>query len=457
MDPRTAGGSGDGATQPPLDPSTVPRDVKVLSWVSFFQDTASEMLYPILPIFITTVIGAPAAVVGLVEGVAEATAAVTKGVSGRMADTRRRRPFIVFGYSLSTVAKPLIALAAGWPMVLAARFLDRFGKGVRTAPRDALITDETHPRARGRSFGMHRAADTAGAVVGPLLGLAAYRALDGRLRLLFVLAVIPAAISVGLVLLVRERPVPRPATAPPAGHLAWRDLGPRYWRLITFLGLFALVNFTDALLLLRARDLGFGIPATFLVYVLYNVVYAASAYPAGALSDRVPRRLVFGTGLVVFAVAYVGLGLARTAGWVWVLLPAYGLYTGLTDGVGKAWVADHAPTGRSGSAMGAYQLTTGLGALAAGLWAGLAWGDDGRLPLLVSGAVGAVLALACLIGPVPRQGRPDGARTRSGSRRISDVGSSSSSTTDQPHRPARRALPSWGPVAIRSSPTSSTT
>src|SRR3954463_15847040 len=182
----------------------IPRNVRVLSAVSFFQDAASEMLYPVLPLFLTGVLGAPPSVLGLIEGVAEGTASVGKAVSGRLADRFRRRPLVALGYGISSLSKPLIGLAQGWGLVLGARFFDRVGKGVRTSPRDALIAAETTPEIRGRAFGLHRAADTAGAVLGPLLGLALYEALDHQLRPLFLFAAIPAFISVGLIALVRE-------------------------------------------------------------------------------------------------------------------------------------------------------------------------------------------------------------------------------------------------------------
>src|SRR3954451_15295534 len=194
----------------------IPRNVRVLSAVSFFQDAASEMLYPVLPLFITGVLGAPPSVVGLIEGVAEGTASVGKAVSGRLADRFRRRPLIALGYGLSSLSKPLIGLAQGWGLVLGARFFDRVGKGVRTSPRDALIADDTTPAIRGAAFGFHRAADTAGAVVGPLIGLALYEAFDHNLRPLFFVAFVRAAVSVALIALVREHPpkVERPLTEP---------------------------------------------------------------------------------------------------------------------------------------------------------------------------------------------------------------------------------------------------
>jgi MFS family permease len=371
------------------------RNVVVLSWVSFFQDAASEMLYPVLPLFLTGVLGAPASVVGLIEGVAEGTASLMKAVSGRLADIRRRRPLVAAGYGISSLSKLVIGFATGWPLVLVARFTDRFGKGLRTSPRDALIAADTPSEHRGRAFGFNRALDTAGAVVGPLAGLALYEALDHRLRPLFFVAFVPAAASVALIGLVRE-----PVTSPVPGSA--RELrGPlprRYWRVVDFLTLFGLVNFSDALLILRAKALGLSFVGIILAYALYNVSYALLSYPAGVISDRVPRRLVFATGLGIFAAAYIGLGVVTSAGWVWLLLPLYGGYTALTDGVGKAWISDLVPEERVGSGLGLYQALAGGAALLAGVWAGLAWGSDGRLPLLVSGVVVAGLAVVLFLG-----------------------------------------------------------
>jgi MFS family permease len=370
--------------------SRLSRNVVILSWVSFFQDAASEMLYPILPLFLTTVLGAPVSVVGLIEGVAEGTATAMKAVSGWFADRFRRRPFVAGGYGISSVSKLLIGLATGWPLVLVARFTDRLGKGLRTTPRDALIGDETTPADRGRAFGFHRAMDTSGAVLGPLLGLGLYEALSHHLRPLFFVAFIPAAVSVTLIALVRERPRTKAIVD---GTQRRGPLPRTYWRVVAFLALFGLVNFSDALLIVRAKELGLSLVAILLVYTLYNASYAALSYPAGVLSDRVPRRLVFAAGLGVFAAAYLGLGLVTSGGWVWLLLPLYGAYTALTDGVGKAWIADLVPPDRIGSGLGLYYGVSGGAALLAGVWAGLAWGSAGRLPLVVSGAVTAVLAV----------------------------------------------------------------
>ncbi len=261
----------------------------MLSGVSFLQDAASDLVYPVLPLFVTGTLGAPPAALGVIEGIAEGTSAIGKVVSGRLADRFRRKPLIALGYGISALGKPLIALAGAWPMVAAARFVDRVGKGVRTSPRDVLIIADTPPELRGRAFGFHRAADSAGAVAGPLLGLGLYELLDHRLRPLFLLAAVPAVLSVALIALVREHAPPeaaRPAEARP--RIPLRELPPAYWRLVAFLTAFALLNFADVLVLLRANELGFGFVGITLVYALYNLVYATLSLPAGIASTAAP-------------------------------------------------------------------------------------------------------------------------------------------------------------------------
>jgi len=377
--------------------SWLTRNVRVLSGVSLLQDAASEMLYPVLPIFITVTLGAPAVVVGLVEGLAEGVAALFKWLSGRISDRLARRPLIGIGYGLAAVGKLLIAVAFVWPVVLAGRAIDRIGKGIRGAPRDALLMVDADPTARGRIFGFHRAADTAGAVLGPAVGLGLYLMLGHHIRPLLVLAVVPAVGSVLLVRLVVERGRPAGGRARATGSREARRLPAQLRSLIVVLGVFSLVNFPDALLLLRAHDLGMATTGVIGAYILYNAVYAAAAYPAGALSDRAPRHIVFAVGLAFFAVGYLGLGLADNSGWVFVVLPLYGGFAACTDGVGKAWVASLAPPESQGSAQGLFQAVTGAGVLLSGVVAGLAWQGDGRLPLLVSGSVGAVLALGLAV------------------------------------------------------------
>ena len=372
------------------------RNVRVLSAVSFLQDTASELLYPLLPIYLTSVLGAPAAVVGAVEGAAEGAASLTQLAAGPLGDRFARRPLIATGYGMAALGKVMVAAATAWPGVLAGRVVDRLGKGIRGAPRDALLVVDVDDAARGRVFGFHRAMDTAGAVVGPLLGLAGYELLDHQIAPLLWVAVVPAVLSVALVLLVREtRRVP-PRGQRRAMFARAGDLPRRYWRVTAALVLFGLVNFPDALLLLRLNEIGFSVVEVILAYVTYNAVYAVSSYPAGLLADRLPRPAVFGVGLVFFAIGYTGLGLTTDTTTAWLLIGAYGLFTACTDGVGKAWISSLVGSELQASAQGVFQGASGFAVLAAGLWAGFLWGADGHLPLLISGIVGGVFAVALL-------------------------------------------------------------
>ncbi|WP_234834640.1 MFS transporter [Mycolicibacterium stellerae] len=372
------------------------RNVRILSAVSFLQDVASDLLYPLLPIYLTSVLGAPAAIVGAVEGAAEGAASLTKLAAGPLGDRFARRPLIATGYSMAALGKLIVAAATGWPGVLAGRVVDRLGKGIRDAPRDTLLVEGIDDAARGRVFGFHRAMDTAGAVVGPLLGLAGYELLDHQIAPLLWVAVVPAVLSVALVFLVREtrRVVP---TQRRAIFARVRDLPGGYWRVTAVLVAFGIVNFPDALLLLRLNEIGFSVVEVILAYVGYNLVYAMSSYPAGLLADRIPRPAVFGIGLVFFAVGYIGLGLTTDTVTAWVLIGVYGLFTGCTDGVAKAWISSLVGSDLQGSAQGVFQGASGFAILIAGVWAGLLWGTDGSLPLLVSGVVGAVFAVLLLV------------------------------------------------------------
>lgn len=375
--------------------SWLTRNVRVLSAVSFLQDTASELLYPLLPIYLTTVLGAPPAVVGAIEGAAEGAAALTKLASGPLGDRFARRPLIATGYGMAALGKIMVAAFASWQGVLAGRVVDRLGKGLRGAPRDALLVVDVDDAYRGRVFGFHRAMDTFGAVVGPLVGLAGYELLDHQIAPLLWLAAVPAVLSVALVFLAKERKRPTPATRPPV-FARVKDLPRRYWRTTGVLVAFAILNFPDALLLLRLNEIGFSVVEVILAYVGYNAVYALSSYPAGVLADRIGRIPVFGIGLVFFAVGYGGLGLTTDPVAAWLLIGAYGLFTGCTDGVSKAWISSLVGADLQASAQGVFQGASGFAILIAGVWAGLAWGQDGTLPLLISGGLGAVFAIAML-------------------------------------------------------------
>lgn len=386
------------------------RNLKIVSAVSLLQDAASELLYPLLPILLTTVLGAPAAVVGAVEGIAEGVAAATKVVSGRLSDRWRKVPLVGLGYGLAAVGKVLVAAATVWPVVLLGRSVDRLGKGIRGAPRDALLVVDIAPDQRGRAFGFHRAADTAGAVIGPLIALVGYELLDHQLRPLLWFAVVPAVLSAALVYVLREpaptsTPVPQPASAPlrPADTSSPPRLTGDFWRVVGVLGVFSLVNFPDALLLLRLHEIGFSVVQVILAYVSYNLVYTLLSYPAGIVADRLSAQQVVAVGLLVFAAVYTGLGLTTDHLAAWLLMAGYGAYTGLTDGVGKAWISSLLPRESQGTGQGIFQGVLGAGILVAGVWAGLAWGGDGQLPLVVAGCVAGVVGVGLLVVRLPSQ------------------------------------------------------
>lgn len=378
------------------------RNLKIVSAVSLLQDAASELLYPLLPILLTSVLGAPPAVVGAVEGIAEGVAAVTKVVSGRLSDRWRKVPLVGLGYGLAAVGKVFVAAATVWPVVLLGRSIDRLGKGIRGAPRDALLVVGIPPEQRGRAFGFHRAADTAGAVIGPLIALVGYELLDHQLQPLLWIAVVPAVLSAGLVLALREPPRPVvPRTETPAARPVSPPLGADFWRVAGILGLFSLVNLPDVLLLLRLSEIGFSVEGVILAYVGYNVVYTLLSYPAGVVADRLSAQHVVAVGLLVFSAVYVGLGLTTSHLAAWLLMAGYGAYTGLTDGVGKAWVSSLLPSEGQGTGQGIFQGILGAGVLVAGLWAGLAWGGDGHLPLVLAGTVAGLVGAALLVLRLP--------------------------------------------------------
>jgi len=393
-------GPGEVAGPPPGGPRWLTRNVRVLSAVSLAQDAASELLYPVLPLFITGVLGAPPVAVGVIEGVAEGSAAAAKYVSGRLSDRSGRKPLVRLGYGLAALGKVIVAMAWIWPVVLAGRVVDRLGKGIRGAPRDALLAEDVEQGDLGKVYGFHRMADTLGAVIGPLAGLAILAATQDNLRAALWIAVIPAVLSVFLVGLAREKaPTAPAATQAEDGTPVERvrvPLPQRVRRVSLLLALIAVVNFPDALVLLRVSEVGFSAMGVVAVYLLYNLVYSAVSYPAGALSDRLPRARVYALGLACFAVGYLGLGLVD-GGWAVVaLMLVYGGFNGLTDGVGKAWITSLTPPAQRGHAQGLFQGLSGGAVLLAGLWAGLTWEigpGSGVVPLVISGSVAAVAAV----------------------------------------------------------------
>lgn len=368
---------------------SLPRTVIVLGLVSFFTDFSSEMIYPLLPAFLTGVLGAGAVALGLIEGVAESTASLLKVLSGSWTDrTQKRKPFILGGYSLAGAVRPLIGLATSWTLVLGMRFLDRVGKGLRTAPRDALIADSVVEAQRGRAYGFHRSLDHAGAVVGPLAA-AGLLALEGvSLRHVFLLAAIPAAVVVLLIVLgIRDQPTTA-QPSPAARNLwrGWRELGGDFRRLLLAVLVFTLGNSTDAFLLLSLTSTGVEPAWVAVLWSLHHVVKMLATYWGGSLADHLGYRLPILGGWVLYALVYAGFGLATTAPVQVVLFLLYGIYFGLTEPAEKAWVSRLVPQTLRGTAFGWYHGAVGIGALPASLLFGFIWQQAGAPAAFFTGA-----------------------------------------------------------------------
>ena len=378
----------------------VPRGVWALGVVSLLSDFSSEMIHSLLPVFLVSVLGASAAAVGVLEGVSEALVLVVKMVSGTLSDwLGKRKALALAGYGLAALTKPLFPLADSFAVVFIARALDRIGKGIRGAPRDALITDLSPEAVRGASFGLRQSLDTVGAIAGPLAATVIMLASGGSFRLVFWVAVLPAIACVAvLALFVKEpsrEPEPR-MTRPRLDLRELRHFSRAFWGVVAIGGVLTLARFSEAFLVLRARDLGLGLYYVPLVMVVMNIVYAASAYPAGMLSDRLDRRLVLAGGTLVLVGA--DLVLARAAGTLGLLagVALWGLHMGLSQGLLAALVADAAPADRRGTAFGLFNLVSGAVLLMASVLAGELWDHFGSAATFYAGALFAALALAGL-------------------------------------------------------------
>jgi MFS family permease len=358
----------------------LPRNVWAVSLTSFFMDISSEMVINILPLFLSNVLGVGTNVIGLIEGIAEATASLLKVFSGWLSDRLGARKWLaVSGYGLSALAKPFFYVASSWTTILAVRWADRVGKGIRTAPRDALVADSIGEKQRGLAFGFHRAADTGGAVVGLLIALGVVWAtqsaaidLGQRTFQVVVLAsLLPAALAVlSLAIGAKDVPVTSKRERP---KITFRGLGKPFLVFMVIVGLFDLGNSSDAFLVLRAQERGLSVVGILAMLILFNLVYTLVSAPAGSLSDRVGRRRVIVGGWLAYAVIYLGIALARTGWQIWVLYALYGVYYGLAFGTTKAMVADLVPIALRGTAYGTYNATLGLLDFPASLIAGLLW------------------------------------------------------------------------------------
>ncbi|HWY80084.1 MAG TPA: MFS transporter [Candidatus Sulfotelmatobacter sp.] len=377
----------------------VPVTVFILGLVSFFNDLASEMIYPIVPLFLTTVLHTSIPIIGFIEGIAEAIASITKYFFGTYSDfLKKRKIFITFGYSFGAISKLLIGLAYVWPLVLFARVIDRLGKGLRTAPRDSLLLENTTQENKGFIFGFHRAFDSLGAVFGPLAALIILILFKNNLRLTFFIAFIPGVIAILLlVFLIKEKKKIRMQKERRFVKIDWKLLQPRLIHFILISFIFALGNSSDTFLLLNAKKLGLSTTLVVLTYVSYNLSQTIFATPAGYLADKLGARKIFTAGLIVFTFVYLLFGVIKNPIWLWVLFPIYGIYVAATDGVSKAYIAEFITISESGTFFGAYYTITAIGTFFASVIGGILWTTINPSATFIYGSIMAFIAFCLLI------------------------------------------------------------
>ena len=343
--------------------------------VSFFMDVSSEMIYPLVPLFLANVLGVNKSMIGLIEGIAETTASLLKVFSGWFSDQiGRRKNLMLAGYAISTLSRPILALSGAWQQVLISRFVDRLGKGIRTAPRDAIIAESTEKTHLGRAFSFHRSMDTMGAVVGPAIALALLQMYNHNYKVVFWLSMIPGAIAVIIIVLfIKEKKREAALTVSDRPKLSLQHFDWRVKFFIVIATLFALGNSSDAFLILRAEQIGVPTAMIPAVYLLFNLVYSLSAIPAGIAADRFGKKRLILLGFVLFAGLYYGFAVAGTPRAIWVLFSIYGLFMGLTEGIQKAFLATIIPPDFKATAFGVYATAVGLATLPASLIGGLLW------------------------------------------------------------------------------------
>ena len=376
----------------------ITRNILVLSFVSLFTDVASEMLYPVIPIYLKT-IGFSIVLIGVLEGFAEATAGLSKGYFGNLSDnTGKRLPFVQIGYLFSAVSKPMMALFTYPLWVFLARTIDRLGKRVRTGARDALLSDEATPETKGRVFGFHRSMDTLGAVLGPLLALVYLTYRPNDYKTLFYIAFFPGVISIAFTFLIKEKQKVQTVQKPKTGLLDfvkyWKASPTTYRKLVTALLVFTLFNSSDVFLLLKIKESGLNDTVVIGTYIFYNLIYAISSYPLGALADRIGMKKILVSGLILFAIVYVGMAYAESQLVFLVLFFLYGIYAAATEGIAKAWITNICQKNNTATAIGTYTAFQSLATLLASSFAGLIWFYVGSSAMfLLSGMMALVVAI----------------------------------------------------------------
>lgn len=372
----------------------IPRTVWILGFVSLFTDFASEMLYPVTPLFLSALLGASMSVIGLIEGAAEITAGLLKGYFGYLSDKKGKRSlFVKTGYAISAFVKPIPGIIPSTITVIFSRVTDRIGKGIRTAPRDALLASASNGNT-GSIFGFHRAMDTLGAVLGPVTALILLNIYSGDYILIYILAVIPSAIAVAFALSVKDKTA---AVTNQNQRISikkfWRESASEFKLLLILLTVFSFVNSSDVFLILKTKNISGSDQSAISGYIFYNIIYASVSYPLGRLSDRFGKPQIFITGLIVFSIVYLGFGISREVYLNFFLFGLYGIYAGATEGISKAWISDIVPDHFRGTAIGAVTTLGSFGVMAGSFFAGFLWDNFGSLvPFLFSSVISAVLA-----------------------------------------------------------------
>jgi MFS family permease len=376
----------------------IPRQVIILGLISLFTDTASEMLYPVTPIFLASVLGASMASVGLIEGLAEITAGFLKGYFGFLSDKLGKRSlFVVGGYSISALSKPLPGIFPKIFIVLVSRVTDRVGKGVRTAPRDALLAGYSNSNNTGAVFGFHRGMDTLGAVLGPLIALLLLKIYDYNYSVIFIIAFVPSAIAVAFTFFIKDKKVEVNEKKKTEYLLFWKESPQVYKSLVILVAVFSLVNSSDVFLILKSRSISHSDTAAILGYVFFNLIYAVSSYPAGLISDRIGKKKIYTIGLIIFSLVYFGFASSDNFVLTWILFALYGIYAASTEGILKAWVSDLVSYEKTASAVGLITMVSSIAMFTGSILAGYLWDAFGSsVPFYLSSAVSLVVAFSLL-------------------------------------------------------------
>lgn len=375
----------------------IPRQVLFLGLISLFTDMASEMLYPVTPIFLSSVLGASMVIIGLIEGIAEVTSGLLKGYFGLLSDKIGKRSiFVSLGYAISTLSKPLPGIFPQISVVLTSRVADRIGKGIRTAPRDALLGSYSNDNS-GAIFGFHRSMDTIGAVLGPLIAIWLLSIYNNNFQTIYLIAFIPSIAAVLFTLFVKDNKINKREASKIFSFKFWKESPAEYKKVVFLVTIFSLFNSSDVFLILRSKNISGSTTTPIFAYVFYNLIYAISSYPAGLISDKMGKKNIFISGLFLFSIVYLGFGLSNSTSFLWILFGLYGIYAAATEGILKAWVSDLVADNKRGSAIGLLTMLMSFGVMGGSVIAGILWDQFGAsVPFLLSSFISALIAASLL-------------------------------------------------------------